>query len=212
MAGRLVRTALGLTLLGLLGGFTYSEAGGRPAPSAGEWLSPEQFGPVLGASGPVRTFRIAVEAGLPLYLADFTALVEATLGDPRGWTADGSVRLQRVPAWARIDVTIYLASADNAARLCGAGGVDIRIGGVPYTSCRAGENVVVNAARYLDGVPNYGAPLSDYRRYVINHEMGHFLGHGHEDCPGAGQLSPVMAQQTLGLAGCLPNSWPFPRQ
>ena len=59
-------------------------------------------------------------------------------------------------------------------------------------------------------VEHWDGTLDTYRRYAVNHEVGHRLGHGHEVCPADGELSPVMAQQTYQLAGCVGNAWPFP--
>jgi hypothetical protein len=164
-------------------------------------------GPIVGSAGPVRRYRLAIENGTPVSLAEFTMLVEAILGDPRSWIAGRDVRLRRVPG--RSDFTIYLATPETAYRICRAGGVDIRRAGQPYTSCRVGGQVVINLARYMTGIEGYGAPLPTYRQYAINHEVGHALGHGHELCPGPGQPAPVMQQQTLGLLGCVANAWPY---
>ncbi len=106
-------------------------------------------------------------------------------------------------------LTVWLATPATAAAMCLAAGVDIGKNGVPCTSCRAGDNVVLNSDRYLHPVPGYGAPLTTYRNYMINHGVGHRLGHSHVSCPGAGQLAPVMQQQTLGLQGCIANGWPY---
>jgi hypothetical protein len=165
--------------------------------------------PVFGSSGPLRRFRVAVETGSPVPVDAFATVVEATLNDPRSWIAGGAVRLRRVPGHSRHHFTIYLVPPGTAYRLCRSGGLDIYWRGQPYTSCRVGGTVVINLARYLAGVPGYGAPLETYRQYAINHEVGHALGHGHELCPGRGRPAPVMQQQTFGLRGCVAYSWPY---
>ncbi len=68
---------------------------------------------------------------------------------------------------------------------------------------------MLNVDRWAHGVPDYGAPLSTYRQYMVNHETGHRLGNGHELCPGPGRPAPVMEQQTLGRHGCRANAWPY---
>jgi predicted Zn-dependent protease len=79
-----------------------------------------------------------------------------------------------------------------------------------YTSCRYGERAVINLARWATAVPDYRGDVATYRQYVVNHEVGHALGNGHQQCPGPGQRAPVMQQQTLGLDGCVKNAWPYP--
>jgi hypothetical protein len=49
--------------------------------------------------------------------------------------------------------------------------------------------------------------LNMYRTYVILHEFGHALGHGHENCETYGGPAPVMMQQTLGTGKCFPDPW-----
>jgi Protein of unknown function (DUF3152) len=127
------------------------------------------------------------------------------LGDPRSWIASGTVRLQRVPARASAQFTIFLATAGTSEKMCRRGG--LHTGG--YSSCRVPGKVIINATRWLRAVPGYGAPLAVYQEYAINHEVGHELGHRHETCPGHGRAAPVMQQQTFGLRGCVANGWPY---
>jgi hypothetical protein len=173
--------------------------------AAGTFTYDETTGPIFGRAGTLRRFRVAVEDGAGQGPAGFAAEVDAALGDPRGWTAAGQWRLQRVSRSAPADFTIFLATQVTAERMCAVGGLHIQ----GYTSCRLTGRVVINLTRWLTAIPDYGAPLEVYRQYAINHEVGHELGHGHELCPGAGMLAPVMQQQTFGLEGCLANPWPY---
>jgi hypothetical protein len=160
-------------------------------------------GPAAGSSGQLLSYRIAVERDITgISAAEFADAVAAVFADPRSWPGTGHWRLRRAGAGERFDFTIYLATPATRDRLCGSG-YD------RYTSCRNGNSVVVNVARWVHGVPDYGADLVTYRQYVINHETGHRLFHGHELCPGPGRAAPVMQQQTLGLHGCVANAWPI---
>jgi hypothetical protein len=153
---------------------------------------------------------VAVETGTPIPVDQFASVVDATLADPRSWTAGSTVRLQRVDGQAAgYSFTVYLATPGTARERCLGGGINIVWRGEPYTSCRVGDTVLINIARYLRGVPDYGAPIGAYQQYVINHEVGHVLGHGHEFCPGRGAPAPVMQQQTFGLQGCVAQAWPY---
>jgi hypothetical protein len=186
--------------------------GSFPASGPGSFDFAASPSATFGTAGTLRRFQVGVEKGVPEDLATFAEMVDRTLGDPRGWTAGGQVRLQRVPLGVAADFTIYLATPETARKMCAQGKVDIVEKGQPYTSCRAPRKVILNLARWRQSVPDYvtsRAPLDSYRQYMINHEVGHELGHGHELCPGKGKPAPVMQQQTLGLYGCVGNAWPY---
>ena len=157
---------------------------------------------ILG-DGAVLRFRVEVENGLNVDGVAFARAVEATLGDPRGWGNGGRQAFQRVAA-GPFDFRVALVSPDNVNSFCS--GLDT--GG--YTSCRSGNRAVINLARWETAVPDYEGDIPTYRQYVVNHEVGHYLGHGHESCRRQGALAPVMQQQTLGLDGCRKNPWPYP--
>jgi hypothetical protein len=162
-------------------------------------------GPVLGRAGTLRRFQVASEAGAGVGADAFAAEVDRTLGDQRSWIASGQFRLQRVPQGQAAEFTVFLATPKTSERMCAEGGLTTS----GYTSCRLVGKVIINVARWQTAIPDYGAPLSEYRAYAINHEVGHQFGHGHEACPGAGSPAPVMQQQTYGLRGCLANAWPY---
>ncbi|WP_432835045.1 DUF3152 domain-containing protein [Dactylosporangium sp. CA-092794] len=174
-----------------------------PAAGGGSFEVAAAGGPVVGVSGTLLSYRIAVERDITgITAAEFAAAVEAVFADPRSWPGTGQWRLRRVGNGEHYDFTIYLVTPATRDQLCGSS-YD------RYTSCRKDNSVVINVARWVRGVPDYGADLATYRQYVINHETGHRLYHGHELCPGPGKPAPVMQQQTLGLHGCVANAWPI---
>jgi hypothetical protein len=159
-------------------------------------------------TGPLSRFIVEVEDGIEVDGPSFAEAVTQTLGDPRSWGADGRMSFQWVGAAAatvgQFDFRVALVSPGSMERYCpgvGTGG---------YTSCRYGDRAVINLARWATAVPHYDGDIATYRQYVVNHEVGHALGNGHVDCPGPGQLAPVMLQQTLDLEGCVKNAWPYP--
>ncbi|WP_448627077.1 DUF3152 domain-containing protein [Geodermatophilus sp. URMC 64] len=159
-------------------------------------------------TGPLERFVVEIEDGIEVDGAAFAHAVETTLGDPRSWGNGGRMSFQRVGVAeaqaGQYDFKVSLVSPGSMERYCpgvGTGG---------YTSCRYGERAVINLARWETAVPDYAGDIATYRLYVVNHEVGHALGHGHEACPGPGQVAPVMQQQTLGLDGCVKNAWPYP--
>ncbi|MBU2664886.1 DUF3152 domain-containing protein [Actinoplanes bogorensis] len=175
-----------------------------PARGSARWMVAPAGTRTAGTGGRLMRYRVVVEReikGVPA--AGFAAAVGTILSDPRGWTAGGQWRFERVGPGEPSDFTLYLATPGTRGELCG----DLSDG---YTSCRNGAKVVLNVARWTGGVPGYQGKLGTYRQYMVNHEVGHRLGHGHELCPAPGALAPVMLQQTLGLHGCRPNAWPYP--
>lgn len=149
----------------------------------------------------VTTIRVEVEAGLPVDGALFAETVMATLNDPRGWGADGSVSFARTDGPA--DLRVVLASPDLVDELCAP------LDTVGQYSCGTKGHAVLNHMRWVQANPEF-PDKAQYRQYLVNHEVGHLLGHRHVECPAPGERAPLMQQQTVGVAPCQPNGWPFP--
>ncbi|MFE3856340.1 DUF3152 domain-containing protein [Streptomyces griseorubiginosus] len=157
----------------------------------------------VGKGTPLR-YRVEVEKGIAISPKDVAEQVERTLADPRGWTADGHSAFQRV-ADGPTDFRVRLATPATVDKFCAEGGLDT--GG--KVNCSVNRNVMVNLRRWVLATEFYTKDVVGYRSLIINHEVGHFLGHGHVTCPGEGQPAPAMMQQIKGLLGCVPNVWPY---
>ncbi|HXH57190.1 DUF3152 domain-containing protein [Iamia sp.] len=160
-------------------------------------------GPVVG-EGTVRTYRVEVEDGSGIDAGRFGDRVEEILSDPRGWTTADGISLQRVAGEAELVVT--LATPATTDRLC------FPLDTAGEQSCAVVGRAIINLDRWLTGAAPTGLTLADYRRYVVTHELGHTLGHGHVECPAPGTPAPVMMQQTISIGDCAPNPWPVPTE
>lgn len=201
------------------GGKADAEPSGKGSPSASSSSSapkipasgPGTFataggtsGTVGGKGGRVLSYKVVVEDGLTQSAADVAEQVEGILADPRGWTADGRSGFRRVSSGSA-DFVVRLATPGTVDAICGKYGLNTR----GEVNCNVGKDVVVNLKRWLLATPVYAADVDAYRALIINHEVGHFLGHGHVMCPGAGKPAPAMMQQIKGMLGCKPNVWPY---
>ena len=119
------------------------------------------------------------------------------LNDPDGWSKFGYFF---EPVEFNEDVLIHLASTATIDKKCG----NVQTG----LSCAelGGKLVYLNSERWFNGSKKSGHSLENYRQYMVSHEIGHILGHGHKKCPCKDCAAPIMMQQTLGLERCKPNT------
>jgi hypothetical protein len=151
--------------------------------------------------GAVIRYDVRVEDGLSIDPDEAAVLIQGVLDDERSWRGTGRWRFELAPVGETATLHAYIVTPKTTDRLC-----------APYltrgeVSCQNGDRVVLNAKRWLLGADSYGSDLTNYRRYLVNHEFGHTLGKPHVDCPAPGTLAPIMLQQTKGLQGCRKNPW-----
>lgn len=180
-----------------------------PTNGTGEFTVLDIPGKDTSRDGRTVRFTVEVEGGMKgVDTKKFASMVREVLSDKRGWeTVDNlhfvNVSKEEDAAAAPVDIRITLTTPDTVDLLC----QPLQTNG--QVSCWNGERSVINVRRWQLGVPHFEGDLETYRVYVINHEVGHGLGHQHEPCPGEGERAPVMLQQTLTLDGC--QKWAYPK-
>ncbi|MFD9380882.1 DUF3152 domain-containing protein [Streptomyces sp. NPDC059999] len=197
---------------------TYDQKMALQLPIDAKLAGPGTFDTVPGVAkapgkGRLVRYRVDVEQKLGLDAQLFAEAVHRTLNDPRSWGHNGAMTFERVPG-GESDFVITLASPGTTGVWCAKSGLDTTVDNVSCDSAST-ERVMINAFRWAQGSPTYGAnQMFAYRQMLINHEVGHRLGHGHVNCRTPGELAPIMQQQTKSLdidnIQCKPNPWVFP--
>lgn len=160
------------------------------------WLAPAD------ETARVVSYDVQTRGAIMANVDEFKSLANQTLNDSRGWSRLG-VRFDQVESNG--DFTLWLSESSQMTSFS-ATGCDTTY------SCRVGRNVVINQDRWMgatDAWTGGGGSLADYRHMVVNHETGHWLGHGHTYCSAPGSAATVMQQQSMSLQGCAPNAWPL---
>ncbi|MEU7314103.1 DUF3152 domain-containing protein [Streptomyces sp. NPDC007083] len=198
---------------------SYGEKMARQYPLADDLEGSGKFSAVPGhqkgpGKGEVVRYRVEVEGGVPLDGELFARAVHKTLNDERSWAHDGKRSFERVSS-GKARFVITLASPRTTDVWCAKSGLDTSEEKVSCDSA-ATDRVMINAWRWARGAETFGPDhMRAYREMLINHEVGHRLGHGHVGCPGDGKPAPVMMQQTKYLTTqgktCRINAWPHPR-
>jgi hypothetical protein len=174
-----------------------------PASGPGTYQEAEKSIRSRSSYGAVIRYDVRVEDGLAIDADKAAVLIQDVLDDPRSWRGTRRWRFELTPVGQSATLHAYIVTPNTTDRLC-----------APYltrgqVSCQNGNRVVLNAKRWLLGAESYGTDLTNYRRYLVNHEFGHALGKHHVGCPGSQRLAPVMMQQTKGLGACRKNPWPL---
>jgi hypothetical protein len=168
------------------------------------------------APGHGRLYRVRVEyeTGLRLDPKLFAEAVFKTLNNSQSWGHGGTKTFERVSS-GHADIVITLASPGTTGVWCAKSGLDT-VGENVSCDSASTPRTMINAYSWAQGSPTYGRKkMFLYREMVIDHEVGHRLGHNHVACPANGALAPVMMQQTKFLTQnghtCKPNPWPYPK-
>jgi len=125
----------------------------------------------------------------------------SVLTDDRGWQKLGYSFIYNKHDIKNVDFRICFVKQSYIEELCNFTGLscaDLR-----------DNTIYINVNRWRRGSKRSLLDLDLYRTYVINHEVGHILGRGHNKPGRKGSKVPVMVQQTLGIGGCKPNPWPL---
>ena len=148
-------------------------------------------------------------------IRDFPNVVQHVLSESNGWQNIRGVKFVRIGendiVNSRDVVRIWLSTANDIDNVYCTGLRGMKENNLSCANLQT-KNVWLNLDRWMFG-GDFGQNLADYRRYVVNHEVGHAaFGLRHPECDEIeGEIAPVMLQQTYNLCKRLKLN-PYPME
>ena len=122
--------------------------------------------------------QVETNLGLLSTILEFNSEVSRILNDNNGWKKYGYQFNQTLDI-NKAELKIYLNSSKLTTQLCGTN--------LKNLSCtrfikKQPIDIIINYNNWI-GNSKSKLNIQDYHTYVINHEVGHFLGLNHNTCP-----------------------------
>jgi hypothetical protein len=143
---------------------------------------------------------------------DIAQYIDGVLNEARGWKKKGYQFVQVAPdegmdlrktfKGKKNIIHLRMSSSQTIQKTCNFANMNC--------ADRKVNVIFINSQRWLHGSKESNMDIWNYRRYIINHEIGHLLNRGHHDClKGKKSACPIMKQQTVDTSCCIPNSFPL---
>ena len=188
-------------------------------------------------TAPVHWVRVEIEEGLPLTPEALAVYVMSVINDERGWGARGRMVFARTDGAA--EYRIIFATPETASKLCERPheaaedrieppGMNVEPTPSPSVgasaspsldpsppspvepSCATQGMIVIDTYRWADGIRSFEEDRVAARIYLLNHFLGHALGHPDAVCTEEGERASVMVDHEFDISPCLPGQWPNP--
>ena len=142
-------------------------------------------------------YTYAFDRSIPASMQTF---ITSTIQDSRGWRGKGYYFQQSATKQAA-DIIFYLKSNEDITAMFTMDGFS-----VCYT-VEGKSKIYINQKNWDTPPSAFTGSKETYRQYVVQHEVGHALGMGHEKPQTENAQCHPMYQQTRGTTKCLPNPW-----
>lgn len=143
-------------------------------------------------------YHISIEDGITRSLKHFGNIVDNILKDKRTWKRYKFIRTYNKK---ESNFKIILTKPASIYSIC-------KMKGLSCTNMIT-KDIFINLNRWKNGSKKSQMNITNYRQYLINHEVFHALGGGHNVCK-ENQVCPVTEQQTIRIPkNSKPNPWPL---